>query len=445
MTIDLACCGGPRLGRQHGDESRALVHHVARQVEGRGAADEVLRSGGLTCLYPSSGESSRFCRGFSADPLIGHNHGATHPQNGVLSACVCWSPEVPVSSAPTTSARCWPAATTGSAAERRHGVRQADLRRQPGQPRTGRRRSALPVRPRRHRGRRRARRDPAGARRGGQLRRRDPCRPLDHRRCRLRRDQRAGHPDAARGLPAQQRPAGAPRVDRRGVRVDRRRLLDRGLAAAAQLPVQRSQSGRRPDRPLLRAHLRAQRHDHPLQQQLRPVPVPGEGRPALRHQPARRQERPVVRGRAQRPRLAARRRPLPRHPARAGQGRRRRDLQHRRRPRADQPRADRTPARRRWAPTGHSVTPVEDRKGHDRRYSVDDSKLRALGYAPQTSFEAGLAQTVAWYRDNRQWWEPLKSQGCTAHDAVAGDGRRRTARLRPGLGADRLRRRGGRA
>ena len=53
------------------------------------------------------------------------------------------------------------------------------------------------------------------------------------------------------------------------------------------------------------------------------------------------------------------------------------------------------------------VTPVEDRKGHDRRYSVDDSKLRALGYAPQTSFEDGLAATVAWYRDNRQWWEPL--------------------------------------
>jgi dTDP-glucose 4,6-dehydratase len=55
------------------------------------------------------------------------------------------------------------------------------------------------------------------------------------------------------------------------------------------------------------------------------------------------------------------------------------------------------------------VTPVEDRKGHDRRYSVDDAKLRALGYAPLTSFEDGLAATVAWYRDNRQWWEPLKS------------------------------------
>ncbi|BEP14584.1 dTDP-glucose 4,6-dehydratase [Acidothermaceae bacterium B102] len=54
------------------------------------------------------------------------------------------------------------------------------------------------------------------------------------------------------------------------------------------------------------------------------------------------------------------------------------------------------------------VTPVEDRKGHDRRYSVDDSKLRALGYAPRTPFEDGLAQTVSWYRENRAWWEPLR-------------------------------------
>jgi dTDP-glucose 4,6-dehydratase len=57
-----------------------------------------------------------------------------------------------------------------------------------------------------------------------------------------------------------------------------------------------------------------------------------------------------------------------------------------------------------------SVTPVEDRLGHDRRYSLDDSKLREeLGYAPQTDFEAGLAATIAWYRDNEQWWRPLKS------------------------------------
>jgi dTDP-glucose 4,6-dehydratase len=46
--------------------------------------------------------------------------------------------------------------------------------------------------------------------------------------------------------------------------------------------------------------------------------------------------------------------------------------------------------------------------GHDLRYSVDFSKIAALGYAPRTSFEDGLALTVQWYRDNRAWWEPLK-------------------------------------
>ncbi|MDQ5973729.1 MAG: dTDP-glucose 4,6-dehydratase [Actinomycetota bacterium] len=58
--------------------------------------------------------------------------------------------------------------------------------------------------------------------------------------------------------------------------------------------------------------------------------------------------------------------------------------------------------------TWDSVQPVEDRKGHDRRYSVDDSRLRAMGYAPQHHFDDGLAETVAWYRDNETWWRPLK-------------------------------------
>ena len=53
---------------------------------------------------------------------------------------------------------------------------------------------------------------------------------------------------------------------------------------------------------------------------------------------------------------------------------------------------------------------VEDRPGHDRRYSLDDSKLRALGWAPQHSLgESGLRETVDWYRDNRGWWEPIKT------------------------------------
>jgi dTDP-glucose 4,6-dehydratase len=55
------------------------------------------------------------------------------------------------------------------------------------------------------------------------------------------------------------------------------------------------------------------------------------------------------------------------------------------------------------------VRHVTDRPGHDRRYSIDDSKLRALGWSPETGLEDGLAATFAWYRDNRAWWEPIKS------------------------------------
>ncbi|MEU9481595.1 dTDP-glucose 4,6-dehydratase [Streptomyces sp. NPDC048191] len=54
---------------------------------------------------------------------------------------------------------------------------------------------------------------------------------------------------------------------------------------------------------------------------------------------------------------------------------------------------------------------VTDRKGHDLRYSVDWSKARdELGYHPRRDFTAGLAETVAWYRDHRDWWEPLKQR-----------------------------------
>jgi dTDP-glucose 4,6-dehydratase len=57
-----------------------------------------------------------------------------------------------------------------------------------------------------------------------------------------------------------------------------------------------------------------------------------------------------------------------------------------------------------------SVQSVEDRKGHDRRYSVNDGRLRALGYAPQHRFDEGLAETVAWYQNNEAWWRPLKAK-----------------------------------
>jgi dTDP-glucose 4,6-dehydratase len=54
------------------------------------------------------------------------------------------------------------------------------------------------------------------------------------------------------------------------------------------------------------------------------------------------------------------------------------------------------------------ITYVEDRKGHDRRYAIDASKLHnELGWSPQESFESGIRKTVRWYMENRAWWEPL--------------------------------------
>lgn len=52
---------------------------------------------------------------------------------------------------------------------------------------------------------------------------------------------------------------------------------------------------------------------------------------------------------------------------------------------------------------------VQDRPGHDRRYSIDCSRLRALGWSPQVPFEEGLKETVEWYRTHESWWRTIKS------------------------------------
>lgn len=55
------------------------------------------------------------------------------------------------------------------------------------------------------------------------------------------------------------------------------------------------------------------------------------------------------------------------------------------------------------------IEPVEDRLGHDRRYSVDSRKIRTeLGYRPRVAFADGITDTIRWYRQNRDWWSPLK-------------------------------------
>jgi len=57
------------------------------------------------------------------------------------------------------------------------------------------------------------------------------------------------------------------------------------------------------------------------------------------------------------------------------------------------------------------VRHVEDRAGHDRRYSLDTTKLRSLGWAPRREWQDGIRGTIDWYRENRDWWEPIKRSG----------------------------------
>jgi dTDP-glucose 4,6-dehydratase len=61
------------------------------------------------------------------------------------------------------------------------------------------------------------------------------------------------------------------------------------------------------------------------------------------------------------------------------------------------------------------VRPVTDRPGHDRRYSLDWTKMGRLGWAPRHRFLDGLAATVGWYREHEAWWRPLKSGAFAAY------------------------------
>ena len=127
-------------------------------------------------------------------------------------------------------------------------------------------------------------------------------------------------------------------------------------------------------------------------------------------EPLRRRQGSPLRGRSERSRLALRRRPLPGHPLRPRGGRAGEiynigggtEL------------TNEELTTRLLDLCGFSdsmIQPTTDRLGHDRRYSVDWSKIKnELGYEPQMSFDEGLAQTVKWYHDNEAWWRPLKSR-----------------------------------
>ena len=52
---------------------------------------------------------------------------------------------------------------------------------------------------------------------------------------------------------------------------------------------------------------------------------------------------------------------------------------------------------------------IKDRPGHDRRYSIDSSKIESLGFSHKYSFEEAMCNTVKWYKDNEWWWKKVKS------------------------------------
>ena len=148
-------------------------------------------------------------------------------------------------------------------------------------------------------------------------------------------------------------PPGGPGLHRRGVRQHRDRVLGRGRAAGAELPVLGGQGRRRPDGPGLRPDPRAQRQHHPVLQQLRPLPVPGEGHPAVRDQPAGRAEAVPLYGDGRNVRdwihVDDHCRGIQLVLERGDAGR---DLPHQRRRGADQPRADPGHPGQLQAPTG---------------------------------------------------------------------------------------------
>ena len=180
-------------------------------------------------------------------------------------------------------------------------------------------------------------------------------------------------------------------------------------------------------------HLRPPGRGHAVLEQLRPVPVPREGHPAVHDEPARRQAGAAVRRRAQRARLDPRRGPQHRRPPRARAG---------------------NPGEIYNIGAGNEVTnvdltnrlleltgrdesfigPVEDRLGHDRRYSVNIDKVSALGWTLSRTFEDSLESTVELVPGQPRLVGATQAQGraltTSGPREAAGHRRRRPARCR---------------
>ena len=286
---------------------------------------------------------------------------------------------------------------------RRGGLRRPHLCRQPAQP--GRRRGPDRLRPGRHR-------RPRGrwprpwpshqidvivnfaAESHNSLAILDPGPVLPH--------QRARHPDPGRGGPPPRGLAVPPHLHLRGLRRPAPRLgrgVHRGDPVPAPDPLQRLQGRCRPRRAGLRGDLRPAGHHHQLLQQLRALPVPREGHPAV-HRPGPRRPAPApLRLDPEPAGVAARRRPLPGH--RAGAAARRRWGRPTTWAAGSRPASRRSPTPCSTPPAGPQSLKeiVPDRPSHDRRYLLDSSKIRKeLGWEPTVPFAQGLADTVGLVR-----------------------------------------------
>ena len=319
--------------------------------------------------------------------------------------------------------------------------RQADLRRQPAQPRGRARRSARDVRRRRTSpiARRWRACSPTSQPRGrAESGRRDARRSLDRQPAAVHRHQHRRHVRAARDGARSSWPASpAPRARRsafctcRPTRSTARSgpigPVQRGDAVRAELAVRGEQGvGRSPGARLL-PHLRPAGAHHELLEQLRAVSVSGEADPADDPERARRPAAADLRRRRQRPRLAARRRSLrrafcwcsrkgaPGEKYNIGGGNER--TQPRRssivicdaldelRPAAANPALAGSRSSYRALKTF-----VPDRPGHDRRYAIDATKIRASSAGRRaTRSRTGLRETVGWYLEHRDWCEAVQA------------------------------------
>jgi hypothetical protein len=203
------------------------------------------------------------------------------------------------------------------------------------------------------------------------------------------------------------REAFRPDLDRRSLRQHRAGELPRGRPDRAEQPVLGEQIGRRSPRPLVLRDVRFSRRDHaeldnygPFQHpekfiplfitnaiEKRPLPLYGDGRNV--------RDWIYVEDNCRAIELAGRR-GTPGEVYNIGAGEERRNVDI---------------ARKIVELTGADealLTFVSDRPGHDRRYSLDARKIRALGWRPRVRFDEGLAKTVRWYAQNDLWWRPVK-------------------------------------